>query len=80
MRARRVSKHNVAATINYPDFVYEDVESNALVAVRRIEGRTVIVIYAVREGRNRVITVYHTSEVDRLIRRKLERKAWIIRK
>lgn len=80
MRIRDVSKRNVAETISYPDFAYEDVESNALVAVSRIEGRTVIVIYTVQEGRNRVITVYHASEVDRLIRRKLERKAWMIRK
>ncbi len=80
MRTRRVSKHKVATTINYPDFVYEDVESNALVAVRRIERRNVIVIYTLEEGRNRVVTVYHASQVDRLIRRKLERKAWLIRK
>ncbi len=80
MRTRRVSKHKVAMTINYPNLVYEDVESNALVAVRRIERRNVIVIYTVQEGRSRVITVYHASQVDRLIRRKLERKAWLIRK
>ena len=37
-------------------------------AVKRIEGRNVIVIYTAHEGKNMVITVYHATEVDRLIK------------
>ena len=62
--------------IRTPDSSYEDDESNATVAVKQIENKCVVVLYAKGET-NRIITVYHASDVDRLIRLKLQRGAWV---
>ena len=79
MRVRRLSKRQVGITIRDPDFSYKDIESSALVAVKRYKERYAVVIFTIKEKRARVITVYHASDVDRLIRRKLQRGAWLVR-
>jgi len=45
-----------------------------------MKNRYLVVVYVALEGeRRRVITVYHASDVDRLIRRKLGRRIWRIK-
>jgi Domain of unknown function (DUF4258) len=79
LRVRRVSKHQVVATIGDPDASYEDVGSATLVAVKRMNGNHLVVLYVVEEKETRVVTVYHASSVDRLINRKLKRGVWKVR-
>jgi len=77
---RRVTKSQVTAAIRNPDALYQDVPSSAMVAVKRMKNRYLVVVYVALEGeRRRVITVYHASDVDRLIRRKLGRRIWRIK-
>jgi hypothetical protein len=80
MRIREVSKRQVGVAIRSPDFSYEDVESNTLVAVKRHEKRHVVVIFTLKDERVQVVTVYQASDVDRLISRKLQRGAWLVKR
>lgn len=73
---RRVSRRQVAATIDNPNDLYEDTTSSTLVAVRHIKNSYLVVVYAPSEEERRVVTLYNASDVDRLIRRKLERGIW----
>jgi Domain of unknown function (DUF4258) len=67
MRVRRVSRRLVGVAILDPDFLHKAVESGALVAVKKQGRRHVVVIFAVSDGRVRVITVYHSSDVEGLL-------------
>jgi len=64
MRVRRLSKKQVGITIRDPDFSYEDIESSALMPVKRYKERHSVVIYTIEEKRAKVITVYYASEVE----------------
>lgn len=55
-----------------------DVESGALVAVKKSGRRHVVVIFSSNEEQIRVVTVYHASDVNRIIGRKPQRKAWSV--
>jgi Domain of unknown function (DUF4258) len=77
MRDRAVKRQDIIAAVDSPDSEYDDVESDARVAVKQIDQKYLVVVYAIEEKRNRVITVYHASKVDRLIRRKVQRGAWV---
>ncbi len=48
---------------------YKDAESEAQVAVRRIDDKHLVVLFVSLQGHVRIITVYFASNVDRLIRR-----------
>ncbi len=74
-----MTKRQVIETIRNPDASYEDRESEVLVAVKRTKNRYLVVLYVVEDERNRIVTLYHASAVDRLIRRKLERGVWVVR-
>ena len=76
MGARHVREDQVTETIRNPASLFEDVESNTLVALKRIRNRYLVVVFALRGNKAKVVTVYHASEVDSLIRRKLHRGAW----
>ena len=77
MRARIVTEQQVAEAIKDPDSIYEDVGNGLLVAVKRIEEMNLVVIYASSSESDRIVTVYHASDIDRLIRRKVRRRAWV---
>ena len=77
MRDRAVKRQDIISAIDSPDSEYKDVESDAKVALKLTDQKYIVVVYATEEERNRVITVYHASEVDRLIRRKVQRGAWL---
>lgn len=70
-------KSQVIEAISNPDSSYKDAESEALVAVKRVDDKRLVVIFLSVDGKVRVITVYFASNVDRLIKRKLSRGAWI---
>ncbi len=77
LKARRIPKRRVIQALTEPDSSYQDRESNALVAVKKVGDKHLVVVFASANGRVRVITVYFASDVDRLISRKSQRGAWI---
>jgi len=48
--------------------------------VKKHGTRHVVVIFTLKEQRARVVTVYHASDVDRLISRKLQRRVWLVKR
>ncbi|MBI4258512.1 MAG: DUF4258 domain-containing protein [Thaumarchaeota archaeon] len=65
-----MNESHVIMAVQNPDSSYEEIESDALVAVKRIKDRNLVVVYAVRGEKNKIITVYHASNVGKLIRQK----------
>jgi hypothetical protein len=61
-------------------FSFEDVESNALIAVKKHGKRHVVLIFTLKDQWVRIVTAYHASDVDRLTSRKLQRRAWLVKK
>ena len=76
MRNRGVRVSDVLAAITAPDSLYEDVEYGTLVAVRRINDNIVIVVYKMENGEAKVITLFYTTKLDKLIRAKMVRGVW----
>lgn len=76
IRSRRVLQSDVLEAIRNPESLFDDVESDTRVALKQIRGKYLVAIFVPLDSKARVITVYHATEVDRLISRKLERGAW----
>jgi hypothetical protein len=77
IKLRNVNIDNIRETISEPMLLFEDIESAARVALRKFADKHLVVIYTADESVARIITAYNSSDVDRLIRKKVERKAWI---
>jgi len=76
MRRRNVETSDVYATIKSPDEVYEDVEHGTVVAVKKVNARSVILAYKIEAEVVKVITLYYTTKLDRLLKAKTVRGAW----
>lgn len=73
---RKVRREDVERVIANPTEVYEDTEHNAMVAFGFLDDRTLIVAYQ-RLGKDmKVITVYNTTKIDKLVSSKTRRGAW----
>ena len=76
MRRRNLKTSDVYATIKSPDEVYEDVEHRTVVAVKKVNAKSVILAYKMKAGVVKVITLYYTTKLDRLLKAKTRRGAW----
>jgi len=76
MRRRNLKTSDVYATIKSPDEVYEDVEHGTVVAVKKVNAKSVILAYRMEAGVVKVITLYYTTKLDRLLKAKTVRGAW----
>jgi hypothetical protein len=56
------------------DFV--DIENNVKVAVGPMNGRSLVVVYRIVDAEVKVIMVYHTRKLEKLISSKTKRGAW----
>jgi hypothetical protein len=76
MHRRNVRIADVYATIKSPDEVYEDVEHGTIVAIKKINAKSLILAYKMEAEIVKVITLYYTTKFDRLLRAKMVRGAW----
>jgi hypothetical protein len=76
IRRRNVKVSDVYTALRFPDNVYEDLEHGTLVAVKRINTRSVVLVYRIEDEVVKVITLYYTTKLDRLLKAKLVRGAW----
>jgi len=76
MRRRNVKTADVYATLKSPDEVYEDVEHGTMVAVKKVNGKSIILSYKMEAEVVKVITLYYTTKLDRLLKAKTVRGAW----
>ncbi len=73
---RKVKREEVARVIANPTEVYEDTEHNASVAIGSVDGKALVVVYQSVGNAKKVITVYHTLKIGKLVSSKTRRGAW----
>jgi len=59
MRRRNVKTADVYATLKSPDEVYEDVEHGTVVAVKKVNAKSIILAYKMEAEAVKVITLYY---------------------
>ena len=76
MLSRNVKISDVYSTIRTPDDLYEDVEHGTLIAIKKVNGNSIILAYKMENGGAKVITLFYTTKLDKLIKTKVARGAW----
>jgi len=76
MRRRGIKRSYVYETLKTPDELYQDIEHDMMIAVKKINDKFVILAYGEADETVKVITVYYTAKLDKLIRSKTVRRAW----
>ncbi|MCL4429431.1 MAG: DUF4258 domain-containing protein [Chloroflexi bacterium] len=76
MQSRGIKKADISAAIKEPDSIYDDLEHGTLIAVKKINGNSIIVAYRIESNGAKVITLFYTTKLDKLIRAKVARGAW----
>lgn len=74
---RGLSQEDVEKVIEHPSEIYDDRENSATIAIGPLEGRTVVVVHRRMGADVKVITVYHTRKVEKLVSSKTGRGAWV---
>lgn len=73
---RRISREDVESVIAHPAELFEDTEHGCEVSVGRTDGKVLVAVYQKLDKDIKVITVYHTRKLDKLVSAKLQRGAW----
>ena len=76
MRSRGVKKADILAALKEPDSVYDDIEHGTLDSIKRIDCNSITVAYNLESDGAKVITLFYTTKLDKLIRAKTVRGAW----
>jgi hypothetical protein len=76
MLRRNVKISDVYATLKTPDEIYEDVEHETLIAIKKVNAKFIILAYKTENSRAKVITLFYTTKLDRLLKAKKVRGAW----
>lgn len=76
VQRRRVNMSHIYGALEAPNELYEDVEHGAMIAVKKVDDKSVIIAYREEYGVVKVITVYYTVKFDRLVKSKVVRGAW----
>ena len=76
MKIRKVRVSNVYAAITTPDNAFEDVDHGTLIAIKKVNGNSVIVVYNLVSDGAKVITLFYTTKLDKLVKAKMARGSW----
>jgi uncharacterized DUF497 family protein len=76
LASRGVRREDVERVIANPKEWFKDSEHEARVAIGPLDGRFLVVVYRTVNGDTRVITVYHTRKLDKLVSSKIQRGVW----
>lgn len=76
LSVRKVTEQDVIGVIENPSEQLEDIEHSLKVAIGPLNARSLVVIYRTIGNDVKVITVYHTRKLEKLIRAKINRGAW----
>ena len=76
MQSRGVKITDISAAIKTPDSLYDDLENGTLIAIKKINGNSIIVAYKIENNGAKVITLFYTTKLNKLIRAKTARGAW----
>jgi len=67
---------HIRRTLRYPDELFEDVEHGVTVAIKKMNEKSIILAFRKEGGLVKVITLYYTTKLDRLVKTKMGRGAW----
>ncbi|MEM2117407.1 MAG: DUF4258 domain-containing protein [Candidatus Bathyarchaeia archaeon] len=76
MRKRGVNVAHVYNTLESPKELFEDIEHDVMVAIKKVDDKFVIVVFREEDGVVKVITLYYTTKFERLVKSKMVRGAW----
>ena len=75
-RWRKVKIQHIRLTLKDPDELYKDVEHEAMIAIKKVNEKSIVVAYRKEDNLVKVITLYYTTKLDRLVKAKRVRGAW----
>jgi len=75
-RRRGTKISHIRQTLKFPDELYEDVEHGVMIAVKKVDDKSVILAYRREAKLVKVITIYYTTRLDKLIKSKTVRDVW----
>jgi len=67
---------HIHRTLQSPDELYEDVEHGVMIALKKVNERSIVLAYKREGSLVKVITLYYTTKLDRLVEVKTVRRAW----
>lgn len=76
LSTRAVRRRDVERVLARPDEAFEDTEHGAEVAVGKVDGKFLVAVFLRVDNNIKVITVYHTRRLEKLVSSKLQRGAW----
>ena len=76
IKIRKVRVVDINSAIADPDDAYEDIEHGTLIAIKKVNGNSIIVAYNVVSDGAKVITLFYTTKLDKLVKTKMVRGAW----
>lgn len=77
MNARHIYESDVQLALKDPDSRFYDKEHETFVALKFVRDRYLVILYTHKNETFRVITVYFSTKIDKLINSKIRRGAWI---
>ena len=75
-RRRGIDISYISQTLETPDELYRDIEHETTIAIKRKDDKFVVVAYRRENETVKVITVYYTTKLDKLLKSKTGRGAW----
>jgi hypothetical protein len=75
-RRRGVNISCIHQALETPDELYKDIEHKTTIAIKKTDGKFVVVAYRKENETVKVITVYYTTKLDKLLKSKTGRGAW----
>jgi hypothetical protein len=75
-RRRGVNMSHIRQTLKTPDELYKDIEHETIIAVKKANDKFIILAYRKENQTVKVITIYYTTKLDKLIKSKTVRGAW----
>jgi Domain of unknown function (DUF4258) len=76
IQSRGVKKSDILLAMKAPESLYQDFEHGTVIAVRKVSGNSIIVVYKIDDNGTKVITLFYATKLDKLIRAKTARGAW----
>ena len=76
MRIRKIDKNEVIDALNNPDDLLYDVLEKTFVAVKRLNGKYLIVIFSVGVGFVKVVTAFRTDKLS-MVDNRIKRGRWV---
>jgi len=74
---RGISEDMILETILHPSQVYYDLRTGATIAIKGLNRRYILVAYVREDDEIKVITTFITSEIQEIIRRKIDGGKWV---